>query len=65
MILCLTTKSIPLQSDEIHKYAAGQINSKSIAGSRFELLIYGLWARRDILTTLPRFNADITDSLLY
>ena len=27
-----------------------------VAGSGFEPLIYGLWARRDLLATPPRYN---------
>ena len=29
---------------------------KKVAGNGFEPLVYGLWARRDFLTTPPRYE---------
>jgi hypothetical protein len=29
---------------------------KKVAGNGFEPLVYGLWARRDFLTTPPRYQ---------
>ncbi len=32
------------------------MKKKKVAGNGFEPLVYGLWARRDFLTTPPRYQ---------